>query len=100
MDTSTQSYYKEHWLIAYDISSSSNRSKLHRRLKKLAIGSQKSYFEILANEEEMIEIAELASSLIEPESDKLLIACTTKTLSAYRYGGHKPLTQKGLLIIS
>lgn len=48
----------------------------------------------------MSEIALLAHSCINEESDKLLIACSTKTLNTYRLGNNKPINLAGLLVIS
>lgn len=99
MDIQNQSTRKENWLIAYDIRSKSQRSKLHRRLKKRAINYQKSFFEIIANEKEMEEIASLAGEFIDEKTDKLLIICTTKSLKSYQAGINKELNPHGLFII-
>lgn len=93
------STYKPHWLIAYDIHSDSERAQLHRTLKKLSLHYQKSFFEIQADEQTAQEIAHLASTLITPESDKLLIACTTKTLRTHRFGNSSLFPLNELFII-
>ena len=100
MKSSDKSTYREHWLLAYDIKSTNQRSKLQRALTKIAVTRQKSFFEIHASEEQMSEIALLAHSCINEESDKLLIACSTKTLNTYRLGNNKPINLAGLWVIS
>ena len=93
------SNYKHHWLIAYDISSNSNRSKLHYLLKKTANNYQKSFFEVLTDESQIQEIAKSASNLIDEGHDKLLIACTTKTLNTHRLSNQTVLRLNKLFIV-
>ena len=50
MDKRSNGNYKNHWLIAYDIRSNSQRTQLHRFLKQVALSYQKSFFEIRATE--------------------------------------------------
>ncbi|MDO5667639.1 MAG: CRISPR-associated endonuclease Cas2 [Alcaligenaceae bacterium] len=93
------SSYKEHWLLAYDMHSNAQRSKLCRELQKTALSRQKSFFEFRADERQMHEIALFACDCIDEESDKLLIVCTTKTLKTHRLGGNKLINLNGLLVI-
>ena len=99
MSNQLNTHYKEHWLVAYDMHYEKQRARLRRELQKMAINQQKSFFEILASEQQMRDIALFANECIDVESDKLLIACTTKTLKTHRFGGYQPLTRNGLIVI-
>lgn len=99
MNKTYSSNYKHHWLVAYDISSSSNRSKLHHLLQKVSNSYQKSFFEIITDESQIEYIANSASNLIDVKTDKLMIACTTKTLNTHRLSNQSVLRLNKLFII-
>lgn len=61
-------------VIAYDISSSRRRRRVHKRLLAWRIDGQKSVHECLLNQREAEELYAQLMDLIDPDSDHLLLA--------------------------
>lgn len=59
------------WVIAYDISSNSKRSRIAKRLEHLGFRRQKSVFEGDTSPKEIREVLDALSALMDPACDSL-----------------------------
>lgn len=89
---------KSMFLIAYDISSSSVRRKLHRLVTKFSISRQKSFFECLLTYEELNSFCNEVKTLINPQTDKVHIFKLQRTILSIKTS--KTIAQTNVFIIN
>lgn len=86
------------WLICYDITDSSSRSKACRLLRRFSGGYQKSGFEVLLADHASMSALLYALHLLLCESDKLLMLQHSGAGPDWRLG-KGPCHQKSALLI-
>lgn len=75
-----------YWLVGYDIQDDSIRSRVHRQMKKVSTGYQKSVFEMPADHESaMVFMEGMAEQYVEA-GDKLLLLHTGSLYRAWSLG--------------
>jgi CRISPR-associated protein Cas2 len=60
-------------LLAYDIASNRERTKLHKKLKEYGLNTQRSLFECQLEKDTLIDIVRMANKHLDPEHDKFRI---------------------------
>ena len=77
---------KKLYLIGYDISKNTTRYAIYRKLLKYRVSGQKSFFECLLNEQELRDVIEFISILIDYKTDKVHIFQLNKAHKIELYG--------------
>ncbi len=89
---------KNMFLIAYDISNSNVRRKLHKLVTKFSISRQKSFFECLLSYEELNSFCNEVKTLINPQTDKVHIFKLQRTILSIK--ATNTITKKNVFIIN
>jgi len=93
---------KKFVLVSYDVSSDRKRVKLAKFLLGFGKRVQKSVFEVVASEKNIIKMKAGAEKLIDPETDSIryYYLCGRCAVSVESYGkGPPPLEDEELLIV-
>jgi len=94
----TVSNRKKGWLVCYDISEDSARRRCCKYLRRFSSGYQKSCFELIITQSELMDVVEQILGWINPKTDSLLLV-SLNSFSASWQAGKGAISPTGPLLI-
>ncbi|MCP5206272.1 MAG: CRISPR-associated endonuclease Cas2 [Hahellaceae bacterium] len=88
------------YLVSYDIAHSARLARMCRMVKDYAFGRQKSVYECYVSQGSLVELAQRANAIIEPEEDTLFICRVPQPLTTLLLGSATISTVHYLIKIS